>query len=60
MSAAARRLGRWETALVVLAANFPDADLVLGFLSSEAYLLWHRGLTHSFLGLAIFPPALAL
>jgi inner membrane protein len=43
-----------------VAANLPDADLILGFLGSDAYLLWHRGLTHSFLGLAIFPPALAL
>jgi inner membrane protein len=46
--------------LVFLAANLPDADLILGLLGTETYILWHRGLTHSFLGLAIFPPSMAL
>jgi inner membrane protein len=54
------RRGAWaETALLVVAANFADVDLVLGLVSTEAYLLWHRGLTHSLAGLAVFPPALA-
>jgi inner membrane protein len=44
---------------LILGANLPDADLVLGFLSPEAYLLWHRGLTHALAGLLIFPPAFA-
>jgi membrane-bound metal-dependent hydrolase YbcI (DUF457 family) len=48
-----------ETLLLILGANLPDADLVLGFLSPEAYLLWHRGLTHALAGLLIFPPAFA-
>lgn len=47
------------TLLLVVAANFPDADLVLGLVGPEAYLLWHRGLTHALAGLLIFPPALA-
>ncbi|MFN2432400.1 MAG: metal-dependent hydrolase [Gemmatimonadota bacterium] len=55
-----RRAPAWAESLVlVLAANVPDADLVLGLLGTEVYLLWHRGLTHSVLGLAVFPPALA-
>jgi inner membrane protein len=45
--------------LLVVASNFPDVDLVLGFLGPEVYILWHRGLTHALAGLLIFPPALA-
>jgi membrane-bound metal-dependent hydrolase YbcI (DUF457 family) len=48
------------TLLFVVAANLPDADFLLLLLGSETYLLWHRGLTHSVLGLLIFPPALAV
>jgi inner membrane protein len=47
------------TILLVVASNFPDADLVIAWLGPERYILWHRGLTHAVLGLAIFPPALA-
>ncbi len=43
----------------MVASNFPDVDLVLGFLGPEVYILWHRGLTHALAGLLIFPPALA-
>lgn len=54
------RIAWAESLLLILASNFPDADLVLGFAGAETYLLWHRGLTHSIAGLLIFPPALAV
>lgn len=57
---ARRRIRRWAAPLLlVVAANFPDADFLLGVVGSEAYLFWHRGLTHSLVGFAVYPPALA-
>ena len=48
------------TLALVLASNLPDIDVVLMARSDAAYLLFHRGLTHSFLGLLLLPPLLAL
>lgn len=42
-----------------LAAAFPDADFVLGFISPEAFLLYHRGVTHSFVLLPLWAAVLA-
>jgi len=42
-----------------LAAAFPDADFVLGFVSPEAFLLYHRGITHSLVLLPLWAAALA-
>ena len=47
------------TLALVLASNLPDIDIVLQARSDAAYLLYHRGLTHSLLGLALLPAALA-
>jgi len=47
------------TLALVLASNLPDIDIVLGVRSDAAYLLFHRGLTHSLVGLVILPLVLA-
>jgi inner membrane protein len=42
-----------------LAAAFPDADFVLAYVSPVAYLIGHRGATHSILLLPVWAAALA-
>lgn len=42
-----------------LAAAFPDIDGVTELMSPDAYLAWHRGITHSFLMLPLWTLALA-
>lgn len=42
-----------------LVAAFPDIDFVLGYISPSAYLLYHRGVTHSLILLPIWAIALA-
>lgn len=42
-----------------VAAAFPDIDFVLGFISPEAYVTGHRGLTHSIILLPLWACALA-
>jgi inner membrane protein len=51
---------RGTTLALVLASNLPDIDFVLWARSDASYLLFHRGFTHSLLGLAVLPPILAL
>ena len=46
-------------ALGFLAAAFPDADVVLSYLSPLAYLYHHRGVTHSLLLIPLWALALA-
>lgn len=50
---------RGTTLALVLASNLPDIDIVLQARSGATYLLFHRGVTHSLLGLAVLPLALA-
>ncbi len=47
------------TAALTLGALFPDFDIALLLRGRYAYLTGHRGLTHSFLGIPLFAPALA-
>lgn len=47
------------TLALLLASNLPDIDIVLQARSDAAYILFHRGLTHSLLGLAVLPAVLA-
>jgi len=47
------------TLTLVLASNLPDLDFVLMLRSEAAYLLYHRGFSHSLLGLAVLPWLLA-
>ena len=47
------------TLALVLASNLPDIDIVLEARSDAAYILFHRGLTHSLVGLVVLPLVLA-
>jgi inner membrane protein len=41
------------TAIMVLAANAPDFDVVCWFGGSVSYIHWHRNITHSFIALPV-------
>ncbi len=45
------RKTRFATLTLILAANAPDIDVLTRFQSSITYLKYHRGITHSFLGI---------
>lgn len=47
------RKTRFATLTLILAANAPDGDIVLGLKSGISYLHYHRGLTHSLLGITV-------
>lgn len=54
------RLGRHATAVIVVAANLPDIDVVGWSLGGQPwYLCNHRGITHAALGLALLAPIVA-
>ena len=57
--AAGARRPPGTTLALVLASNLPDIDIVLQARSDAAYLLFHRGLTHSLIGLVVLPLVLA-
>lgn len=44
------RISPDTTAVTVVAANLPDADIISGLGGAPAYLEWHRGITHSLAG----------
>jgi membrane-bound metal-dependent hydrolase YbcI (DUF457 family) len=44
------RIGPRAPIIGAIAANLPDADLVLMLGGRDAYTWWHRGITHSVLG----------
>lgn len=44
----------------VVAANLPDLDLLFRLKGPDAYIFFHRGLSHSLLVLLVVPPVLAL
>jgi inner membrane protein len=45
------RKTRFATLTVILAANAPDLDIVAGLKDGATYLKYHRGITHSFIGI---------
>ncbi len=47
------RKTRFATLIVILAANAPDLDILTGFRDSATYLKYHRGITHSLLGVIV-------
>lgn len=57
--AAGRARPPGTTLALVLSSNLPDIDIVLEARSDAAYLLFHRGLTHSLIGLVLLPLVLA-
>jgi len=49
-------LNRWTphaTAVLLLAANIPDCDVVAAAGGSASYLVWHRHITHSLIAMPI-------
>jgi inner membrane protein len=44
------RKTRFATLTLILAANAPDIDILSGLKDSATYLKYHRGITHSFVG----------
>ena len=53
------RKTRLATLTLVAAANLPDVDVVSSFWGSAAYLEYHRGITHSILGVSLLACLLA-
>ncbi len=54
------RASRLAFPAVVVAANFPDLDFVVRYFGGQAaFLVHHRGITHSLLGVAVQAPLLA-
>jgi len=47
------RRTRFATLTVILGANVPDIDIVAGLKNGTAYLRYHRGITHSFVGIIV-------
>lgn len=47
------RKTRFATLTLILAANAPDIDLLTSFRGSIAYLEYHRGITHSMIGVSL-------
>jgi inner membrane protein len=53
------RKTRYATLTVVAGANLPDIDLATRFWGSATYLKYHRGITHSILGVTVLALLLA-
>ncbi|MGO8792712.1 MAG: metal-dependent hydrolase [Terriglobia bacterium] len=45
------RKTRFATLTLILASNAPDIDILLGFKNGITYLKYHRGITHSLIGI---------
>jgi membrane-bound metal-dependent hydrolase YbcI (DUF457 family) len=45
-----RRLGPAALAMLLVAVNFPDADILLSLAGQDAYVFHHRGISHSLPG----------
>jgi inner membrane protein len=55
-------LDRWSRHAgwtAVIASNLPDIDIVAGLYDMPAYIEYHRGITHSFLGIPVLSIVLA-
>lgn len=57
--AGAKRLAPYATATLIVAANLPDIDIVTVYGGALDYLRYHRGLTHSLLGVTLLAAALS-
>lgn len=47
------------TLTLLVAANLPDIDIITGFWGNVAYLKYHRGMTHSMVGVTLLGALLA-
>ncbi len=54
-----KRKTRYAMAALVIGSNLPDTDVVTAARGSISYLHYHRGLTHSLVGLTAFAALLA-
>lgn len=54
------RKTRFATLALILGSNAPDVDVVTGFRGSISYLEYHRGITHSFVGVTALALILAV
>ena len=52
------RKTRFATLTLILGANAPDLDILAGLKDGTTYLEYHRGVTHSFLGVVVLALAL--
>src|SRR5438874_589478 len=55
-------VGKWAkygTATAVIASNLPDIDSIAGFWGTAAYIDYHRGITHSLIGVPLLALLLA-
>ena len=53
------RKTRFATLALVLGSNLPDIDIVWSLRGTASYLKFHRGITHSFLGVTVLAGLLA-
>jgi inner membrane protein len=44
---------RRATVTAVIASNLPDIDIITGFIDTPAYIAYHRGITHTLVGVPI-------
>ena len=44
---------RLGMATLIISANFPDIDLLWSYYSDVSYIVHHRGITHTFVGIII-------
>ncbi|MGH9396884.1 MAG: metal-dependent hydrolase [Terriglobia bacterium] len=51
---------RFATLALIIASNLPDVDIVTAAGGSITYLKYHRGITHSLLGLTVLAAILAI
>lgn len=54
-----KRVTPMATVTLVLAANFPDIDIVTGLIGQLVYLEYHRGITHALVAIPILSMLLA-
>ncbi len=57
--AGVERLGALAMPTLVIAANLPDADIIVSPFGQTAYLEHHRGITHAAIGILVQIPLLA-
>ncbi|HXG91449.1 MAG TPA: metal-dependent hydrolase [Blastocatellia bacterium] len=48
------------TTALVVSSNLPDIDVLSGMNGADSYIEYHRGFTHSFVGLALLAAALTI
>lgn len=53
------RKTRYATLAIVIGANLPDIDVISRFWGNVAYLKYHRGITHSIIGVTVLAVLLA-